>query len=52
MLNMLFSVTNNSELHMPISFTIIVLFYQVKMLTFYNVQTINLTFVGKTWDVQ
>jgi hypothetical protein len=26
--------------------------YRVKLSMFYNVQTINLTFVGKIWDVQ
>ena len=31
--------------------TIKVFFYQVKMLLFYNLQTSNLTFVGKNWDV-
>ena len=29
-------------------FTIDVIFYQVKLLMFYNVQNVNLTFVGKT----
>jgi hypothetical protein len=29
-------------------FTVEVIYYQVKLLMFYNVQTINLTFVGQT----
>ena len=33
-------------------FTNEIIFYQVKLSVFYNVQTINLTFVGKIWDVQ
>ena len=46
-LNMLFSDTHYSELHSSISFTIDVIFYQVKFSLFYNVQISNLTFVGK-----
>ena len=33
-------------------FTIEMLFYQVMLLILYNVQTTNLTFFGKIWDVQ
>ena len=33
-------------------FTVDVISYQVKLLMFYNVQTINLTFVGQIWDIQ
>ena len=29
-----------------------IIFYQVKMLLFYDVQTTNSTFVGKKWHVQ
>ena len=45
---MIFSVTYCSELHVPkYIFIIDVLFYQVKMLMFYNVQTTNSIMVGK-----
>ena len=36
----------------PYLVTIDVIFYQVKLLVFYNVQTTNLTFVGKIWEIQ
>ena len=49
MLNMVFSVTYDWELHNIVKN---VIFYQVKMLMFYNVQTIKLTFVGKKWDIK
>ena len=32
-------------------FTTVVVVYQVKLLIFYDVQTTNLTFIGKTWDI-
>jgi hypothetical protein len=44
---MIFSVTYYLELHNAILFTIDVAFYQVKLLLLHNVQTINLTFLGK-----
>ena len=44
---MIFSVTYYSYLHIPIFLFISnMLFYQVKMLVFYNVQTTNSTFVS------
>ena len=46
-LKLMFSVTNYLKLHSAIYFTIDVLFHQVNWLMFYNIQTINLTFVGK-----
>ena len=57
-LNMIFSVMYYLELHNTISFYywFYLLFKkklaQVKLLMFYNVQPTNLTFVGKTWDIQ
>ena len=33
-------------------FIVDVILYQVKMLMFYNAQTINSTFNGKKWDIQ
>ena len=50
--NMIFSVTFYSELHSAISFTIDVVFYQVKLLMYYNDQTTNLTLVDIKWDIQ
>jgi hypothetical protein len=48
-LNMIFNVTYYLDLHNAIIlFAIDVKFYQVKLLTFYNVPTTDLTFVGKT----
>ena len=46
-LNIVFRIMDYLELHNDISFTIKVIYYQVKLLMFYNVQTTNLTFVGK-----
>ena len=50
---MIFSVTYHLDLHSAkhIS-TIDVVFYQVKRLMFNTVQTTNVTFVGKMWDIQ
>jgi hypothetical protein len=42
---MIFSVTYSLELKIP--FFIDVVFYQVKMLMFYSVQTTNSTMIGK-----
>ena len=39
MLNMVFSITYYSELHLPICFHYYFDFYQLKMFMFYNVQT-------------
>ena len=51
-INMIFSVTYYLDLHKATSMdSIDVMFYQVKLLMFYNVQTTNLTFVGKIWDI-
>ena len=48
----IFSATCCLDLHNAIFFfTIDVNFHQVKLLMFYNVQTTNLTFVGKICDV-
>jgi hypothetical protein len=44
-LNMICSVTNDSELHVPITSFVYVIIYQVNMFMFYNVQTTNSTFV-------
>ena len=44
---MIFSVTYYLDLHNAISFIVVIIFYQVKLSMFYNVQTTNLTFVGK-----
>jgi hypothetical protein len=47
-INMILSVTYYLDLHdLKIFKTIDVIFYQVKLLMFYNVRTINLTFVDK-----
>ena len=47
-LNMIFSNAYGLELHNAISFfTIDVILYQLKFLMSYNVQSTNLTFVGK-----
>ena len=41
---MIFSVTYYLNVHNAISLTIDVIFYKVKLLVFYNIKTINLTF--------
>ena len=53
-LNMILSVTYNLELcNIACTFfTIDIIFYQVKLLMFNNVQTVNLTFVSKIGDIQ
>lgn len=33
-------------------FTIDVIFYQVQLLVFHNIQTTKVTFVGKIWDIK
>ena len=51
-LNMIFSVRDYLELHITIFFHYNwCIFYQVKLLLFYSVQTIDLTFVGKLWHL-
>ena len=50
---MIFSVTYNIDLYSAIvSIYFYVIFYQVKFLMFYNIQTINLIFFRKVWDIQ
>ena len=44
---MIFSVTSYLDLHNAIFFTIDVIFYQVKLLMFYIIQKIILTFLLK-----
>ena len=51
-LNIVFSVTYYLELHNVIYVIMCNLFYQVKMLMFYNVQITSVAFVGKQWDIQ
>ena len=51
-LNIVFSVTYNMVLHNAISFFAIVMFYWVKVLMFYYVQTTNTIFVGQKWDIE
>ena len=45
-LNMIFNITSYLKIHNA-SFGIDVTFYQVKLLRFNNVQTMNLTFASK-----
>ena len=45
--NILFSITYYLDLHKAKSFTIDVLFSNIKVLMFYDVQTTSLTFHGK-----
>ena len=49
--NMIFSVTYYSGMHGTINFYYWDFFYQVKLSIFYNVQTTNLTFVGKKYEL-
>ena len=51
-LNVMFNVTYYLELHNAISLTTNMFLYHLKLLMFYHVQTTNLTFVDKPWDVQ
>ena len=51
-LNMVFSVAYYLELHSAIYLLLLMsFFYQVNLLMFYDVQTTNLTWAGKIWEL-